>query len=394
MDVVTVGLRFHTVGIVDCRVQLQVLAECNRFAIVVFDVGANRQMPTGWNVRKGAMPVTVIICDFFVCPSVYDVQCVLTIVSVVAETASHCNRESTNETCSDLSARIFEFAHRCLHLAVQGIFASNLGNTHIPLPDRYATYNNFRIIFMYSSSRCAGGVCNLFSGVTRDQRLFSPTAWIEGMIKFVTTNPGKIHEAREYLDAPVEQLDFDYPERQADDLTTVAAHGARAAYRHAGEPVIVDDSGLTIDALGGFPGPYSSYVEDKLGIERVWELTENEDDRSAAFRAVIAYCDGGSFEATPEPVDTDRRGDDLDAEARATATTDEQVHTDGPLPVRLFEGVAPGKIVAPRGDGGFGFDPIFEYDGQTFAEMSTDEKNAVSHRGRALAKFAEWYASR
>lgn len=213
------------------------------------------------------------------------------------------------------------------------------------------------------------------------------------MVKFVTTNPGKIHEAREYLDDAVEQLDFDYPERQADDLATVAAYGARAAYRYAGEPVIVDDSGLTIEALGGFPGPYSSYVEENLGIERVWQLANKEQNRAGAFRAVIAYCDGDSFDATPEPVDTNRRGDDLDADARASATTDQQVE-DGQLPVRLFEGVAPGTIVEPRGDGGFGFDPIFEYDGTTFAEMSTEEKNAVSHRGRALAKFADWYADR
>jgi XTP/dITP diphosphohydrolase len=210
------------------------------------------------------------------------------------------------------------------------------------------------------------------------------------MVTFVTTNPGKVAEAQEYLDEPVEQLEFDYPERQAEALATVAAHGARAAYRHAGEPVIVDDSGLTIDALGGFPGPYSSYVEDKLGIERVWELAREESDRSAAFRGVIAYCDGESFEATPEPVDDGRRGQDIDTDERASATTDEQVEGES-LPVRLFEGVVPGTIVAPRGDGGFGFDPIFEFDGQTFAEMGTEEKNAISHRGRALAKFAEWY---
>jgi len=211
------------------------------------------------------------------------------------------------------------------------------------------------------------------------------------MVTFVTTNPGKVAEAEEYLDESVHQLDFDYPERQAEDIATVAAHGARAAYRHAGESVIVDDSGLTIDALGGFPGPYSSYVEDKLGIGRVWELAREEDDRSAAFRGVIAYCDGDPFAATPEPVDDERRGQDIDAGARASATTDEQVE-EGQLPVRLFEGVVPGTIVEPRGDGGFGFDPIFEFDGKTFAEMDTEEKNAISHRGRALAKFAEWFA--
>jgi XTP/dITP diphosphohydrolase len=210
------------------------------------------------------------------------------------------------------------------------------------------------------------------------------------VINFVTTNPGKVAEAREYLDDSVEQLDFDYPERQAPNLATVAAHGARAAYRHAGKPVIVDDSGLTVDALDEFPGPYSSYVEDTLGIERVWDLARAEADRSGAFRAVIAYCDGEGFEATPEPVDTDRRGQDIATDQRGEATTDEQVD-EGGLPVRLFEGAAYGKIVAPRGDGGFGFDPIFEYDGQTYAEMSTAEKNAISHRGRALSKFAEWY---
>jgi len=210
------------------------------------------------------------------------------------------------------------------------------------------------------------------------------------MVTFVTTNAGKVTEAQEYLDDPVEQVAFDYPERQADDLATVAAHSARTAYRHVGGPVIVDDSGLTIDALDGFPGPYSSYVEDTLGIERVWNLVADEDDRSAAFRGVIAYCDGDPFEATPEPVDTDRRGDDIDATERASATTDEQVADDEQLPVRIFEGVVPGTIVEPRGEGGFGYDPVFEFDGRTFAELSTVEKNTISHRGRALAKFAEW----
>jgi len=213
------------------------------------------------------------------------------------------------------------------------------------------------------------------------------------MVTFVTTNAGKVAEAREYLDEPVEQRDLDYPEVQADDLATVAAAGARAAYRELGEPLFVDDSGLTIDAFEGFPGPYSSFVEDTLGIERVWRLTEAEADRSAAFRAVVAYCDGEAFAATPEPVDTDRRGQDLAAGERGAATTDAQVDDGRGIPVKLFEGVVPGEIVAPRGDGGFGYDPIFEYDGRTFAELDRAEKNAVSHRGRALEKFAEWYAT-
>ncbi|WP_415378546.1 non-canonical purine NTP pyrophosphatase [Halosimplex sp. TS25] len=220
-------------------------------------------------------------------------------------------------------------------------------------------------------------------------------------IRFVTTNPGKVREAREYLAEPVEQLDFDTPEIQSADLGAIAAHKARAAYQYADEPVFVDDAGLFIDAFDGFPGPYSSYVHDTVGVERVWRLASEEDDRAASFRGVVAYCDGGEFEATPEPVDReDRRGQDLSAEERAAATTDEQVRTadgdgdgDG-LPVKLFYGVVPGEIVEPRGSGGFGYDPIFAYDDRTFAEMDAEEKNAVSHRGRALAKFAEWLETR
>ncbi|MFC7156612.1 non-canonical purine NTP pyrophosphatase [Halomarina halobia] len=213
------------------------------------------------------------------------------------------------------------------------------------------------------------------------------------MLSYVTTNEGKVREARDYLDA-VESVAFDYTEIQADELGPIAARGAREAYAHVGGPVIVDDAGLFVEGLGGFPGPYSAYVEETLGVERVGELARRAGATRAYFRCVIAYCDGAPFEATPEPIDYgDRRGHDLAADERATATTDDAV-VAGDLPVRLFEGAVPGRIVEPRGDGGFGYDPIFEHDGRTFAEMATAEKNAVSHRGRALAKFGEWYQER
>ncbi len=181
------------------------------------------------------------------------------------------------------------------------------------------------------------------------------------MVNYVTGNPGKVREAREYLD-DVQQVEYDYTEIQHSDLSSIAAHGAREAHAAVGEPVLVDDAGLFVDALGGFPGPYSSYVEDTVGVERVWRLAEPEPDHRASFRLVLAYCDGRTRETQPEGI-------------------------------RSFEGTVTGRLVAPRGEGGFGYDPIFEYNGETFAEMSPAEKNAVSHRGRGLEKFAEWYAS-
>jgi len=135
-------------------------------------------------------------------------------------------------------------------------------------------------------------------------------------LKFVTTNSGKVNEAREYLTEPVEQLDFDTPEIQSAELGAIAAHKARAAYEYAGEPVFVDDAGLFIEAFDGFPGPYSSYVHDTVGVERVWRLASEEDDRAASFRGVVAYCDGGDFEATPEPVDREEQRD-RDSEERS-----------------------------------------------------------------------------
>ena len=176
------------------------------------------------------------------------------------------------------------------------------------------------------------------------------------MLRFVTSNAGKAREASEYLPVEVRQIEYDYPEIQSSSLEEIAIAGAQDAYEEIGEPVFVDDAGLFIDAFEGFPGPYSSYVEEKLGIERVQQLTVREEDHRARFRAIVAY-------ANSEGIET-------------------------------FEGVVRGRIVPPRGEGGFGYDPIFEHNETTFAEMTTEEKNAVSHRGRALAAFGDWLSER
>ena len=134
---------------------------------------------------------------------------------------------------------------------------------------------------------------------------------------------------------------------------------ARAACQALGEPAIADDSGLCVDALGGAPGVYSArYGGCKTDHERVALLLKNlgdEKDREAKFVSCIAcvFPNGDVLTA---------RGECL-----GTITT------------------------APRGDGGFGYDPVFELPGtgKTMAQLTEEEKNAVSHRGRALKAFQE-----
>ncbi|MDY6775159.1 MAG: XTP/dITP diphosphatase [Halobacteria archaeon] len=173
---------------------------------------------------------------------------------------------------------------------------------------------------------------------------------------FVTGNEGKAREAQEILgdEVEVDRVEYDYAEIQSDSLEEIAVRGVKECYDEFGEEVFVDDSGLFVEGLGGFPGPYSSYVYSTLGNDGVLKAVESAEDRSASFRCVVAYTDGDE--------------------------------------VRTFEGRVEGRIThEKRGDGGFGFDPIFEHDAKTFAEMSSEEKNEVSHRRRAFERLADWY---
>jgi len=182
------------------------------------------------------------------------------------------------------------------------------------------------------------------------------------MVLFVTGNPGKAREADEILGDGVERVEYDYVEIQSDSLVEIAEHGARDAYEHFGEPCFVDDSGMFVEGMGGFPGPYSSYVYSTLGLEGVLRALEgfDGDKRRASFDCAVAYHEG------------------------------EDLHT--------FEGSVAGRVAhKERGDGGFGYDPIFKVteddDGRTFAEMPPEEKNEVSHRRRAFESFAEALSS-
>lgn len=168
---------------------------------------------------------------------------------------------------------------------------------------------------------------------------------------FATGNRYKFDEAEEILDVEgLERVDLDYPELQSDSLETVAREGANWAFEKLGEPVIVEDSGLFVDALDDFPGPYSSYVYRKLGNGGILRLLDEE--REAGFSSVVAYADA-----------------------------------DG---VELYVGEVRGVIAEEeRGRAGFGFDPIFVPEGRdrTFAE-DLGYKNEVSHRRKALESLA------
>ncbi|MBI4362477.1 MAG: XTP/dITP diphosphatase [Euryarchaeota archaeon] len=175
-------------------------------------------------------------------------------------------------------------------------------------------------------------------------------------LAFVTTNPGKFKEAGRALRPllRLEWVEMGYPELQADDLETVARFGARYAAGLVGRPVMVEDSGLFIEALRGFPGVYSAYVFRTLGNPGVLRLLDGEKNRRAVFRSAVALC-------AP-------KGEPL-----------------------VFRGECRGRIAREgRGRGGFGYDPIFQAGKKAFAEMATAEKNEVSHRGRALRALAAW----
>ncbi len=150
-------------------------------------------------------------------------------------------------------------------------------------------------------------------------------------------------------------------EIQADTNSEVAAYASRGAAKAARRAVLVEDAGLYVESLNGFPGPYSAYAFKTIGVAGIISLLQHRPSkREARFVSSLAYC-----EPLGEP--------------------------------ELFEGRSRGTITTrPRGTKGFGFDPIFLARGatKTFGELTLGEKCAISHRGEAMRKFARWYLSR
>ena len=195
-------------------------------------------------------------------------------------------------------------------------------------------------------------------------------------ILFATANPGKLREAAEVLGPDYEVVSpasmgitEDIPETGS-TLQENSLQKARYLFERTALPCFADDTGLEVDALGGAPGIYSARYAgpehdsqanmDKL-LKELEQLISVPDDRRARFRTVVTL-----ILADGEP--------------------------------HFFEGVCEGAIAREKhGTGGFGYDPVFlpdAYPGRTLAEVSEEEKNAVSHRGRALRTMADWLKSR
>lgn len=151
-------------------------------------------------------------------------------------------------------------------------------------------------------------------------------------------------------------LNVDLPEIQEISTEAIAKNKAIQAAQLANGPSVVEDTSLQFHALGGMPGPYIKWFQEKLQSEGLYNLLLAYEDKSACAVCTLAFC--------PYP------------------------HAD---PV-LFTGRTYGKIVKPIPGGGFGWDSIFVPDGadRPFSMMTTEEKNALSHRGKAVRQWADW----
>jgi XTP/dITP diphosphohydrolase len=178
-------------------------------------------------------------------------------------------------------------------------------------------------------------------------------------IIFVTTNPGKMGEAKEIgreFDIDFIPNDYDTTELQSMDPVEIAEDSARDAFEKIQKPLIVEDSGMFIDALDGFPGPFSAYVYKTIGLEGLLKVMEDKKNRKASMKSVVAYADGNKTKS-------------FVGEVRGTMPKEQE------------------------GTKGFGYDPVFipEGYGKTFSE-DVEYKNRVSHRAQSIRAFCRWYS--
>lgn len=175
------------------------------------------------------------------------------------------------------------------------------------------------------------------------------------MIVFVTGNKNKLAEVQAILGVErIESRTLDLPELQGDP-EEITRQKCSTAARIVNGPVIIEDTSLCFNALGGMPGPYIKWFLDSIGLDGLVRMLHGFSDKTAYAQCIFAYSEGPES----EPI--------------------------------VFKGILPGTIVEPRGPTRFGWDPIFQPDGclETFAEMNPEVKNAISHRRISLDLLAE-----
>ncbi|KAM4721471.1 inosine triphosphate pyrophosphatase [Rhinophrynus dorsalis] len=180
-------------------------------------------------------------------------------------------------------------------------------------------------------------------------------------IVFVTGNAKKLEEVIQILGdkfpCKLVAKKIDLPEYQGEP-DEISIQKCREAAKQIQGPVIVEDTCLCFNALGGLPGPYIKWFLEKLRPEGLHQMLAGFEDKSAYALCTFAFC---------------------------TGNTDDQV--------LLFRGKTLGKIVSPRGPRDFGWDPCFQPDGfeQTYAELPKEVKNSISHRYRALKEMSDYF---
>lgn len=182
-------------------------------------------------------------------------------------------------------------------------------------------------------------------------------------VVFVTGNANKLKEVLQILGESYREKivsrDIDLPEFQGEPDEISRAKCLEAA-KHVDGAVMIEDTCLCFSALGGMPGPYVKWFLKAVGPTGLHKMLSGFDDKSAYALCTFAYFSG---------------------------TAGDQV--------QLFKGRTDGQIVSPRGPTDFGWDPCFQPVGcnQTYAEMSKESKNAISHRSRALHALKEYFYS-
>lgn len=178
-------------------------------------------------------------------------------------------------------------------------------------------------------------------------------------LTFITGNVAKAEQLARHLEYPVKHQKLDISEIQSLDLKEIAEHKAKEAYKQIKEPVLVEDTSLVFHALGNLPGPFIKWFLEELDNDGLCKLLDGYQHRSALAKVCFCFYDGNAL--------------------------------------KVFEAEIKGSIAPlPRGERGFGWDPIFIPEGKTrtWDEMDMEEQRETSMRRIALKKLENYLKKR